>query len=70
MISRVAMKFTTLNDKRNCISEYARIKKSILKEFVQSLQDEIAADPSLNRGDLLKLNNDLYLIIIIIISFI
>jgi hypothetical protein len=35
-----------LNDKRNCISEYARIKKAVPKEFVQIWQGEIAADPN------------------------
>ena len=50
-----------MNDKINCISDYARIKKAVPKEFVQILQGEIAADPNPNRGHLLKLNNDLYL---------
>ena len=50
-----------MNNKRNCISEYARIKKAVPKEFVQILQGEIAADPNSNRGHLLKLNNNLYL---------
>jgi hypothetical protein len=27
--------YNSLNDKRNCISEYARIKKAVPKEFVQ-----------------------------------
>jgi hypothetical protein len=53
--------YNSLNDKINCISEYARIKKAIPKEFVKILQGEIAADPNSNRGHLLKLNNDLYL---------
>ena len=49
-------------DKRNCISEYDRIKKkAVPKEFVQSLHGEIAAYHNPNRGHLLKLNNDLYL---------
>jgi hypothetical protein len=40
--------YNSFNDKRNCISEYARIKKAVPKEFVQILQDEIAADPNSN----------------------
>jgi hypothetical protein len=38
--------YISLNDKRNCISEYTRIKKAVPKEFVQILQGEIAADPN------------------------
>jgi hypothetical protein len=48
-----------LNDKRKCISEYARIKNALPKEFVHILQCEISADPNSNNGHLLKLNNDL-----------
>jgi len=50
-----------LNDKRNCISEYARIKKAVPKEFVKILQGEIAVDLNSNRRHFVKLNNDLYL---------
>ena len=53
--------YNSFNDKRNCISEYARIKKAVPKEFVQILQDEIAADPNSNMWHLLKLYTDLYL---------
>lgn len=57
--------YNSLNDTRNCISKYARIKKkTVLKEFVQILQGEIAADPNWNKGHPLKLNNDLYLYMI------
>jgi hypothetical protein len=59
--STIENDFKNCNDKRNCISEYARIKKAVSKEFVQFLQGEIAADPNSNRGHLLKLNKDLYL---------
>jgi fructose-1,6-bisphosphatase len=61
MISSVAIEiYNSLNDKRNCISKYTRIKKAVPKEFVQILQCEIiAADPNSNKGHLLKLNNDL-----------
>jgi fructose-1,6-bisphosphatase len=63
MISSVAIEiYNSLNDKRNCISKYTRIKKAVPKEFVQILQGEIiSADPNSNKGHLLKLNNDLYL---------
>jgi hypothetical protein len=45
-----------LNDKRKCISEYARIKNALPKEFVHILHCEISADPNSNKGHLLKLN--------------
>ena len=62
MISSVAIEiYNSLNDKRNCISKYTRIKNAVPKEFVEILQGEIAADPNSNKGHLLKLNNDLYL---------
>jgi len=62
MISSVAIEiYNSLNDKRNCISKYTRIKKAVPKEFVQILQGEIATDPNSNKGHILKLNNDLYL---------
>ena len=62
MISSVAIEiYNSLNDKRNCISKYTRIKNAVPKEFVHILQGEIiAADPNSNKGHLLKLNNDLY----------
>ena len=50
-----------MNDKRNCISKYTRIKNAVPKEFVHILQCEISADPNSNNRQLLKLNNDLYL---------
>lgn len=53
--------YNSLNDKRNCISEYARIKKAVPKEFVKISQGEIAVDLNSNRGHFLKLNRDLYL---------
>jgi hypothetical protein len=53
--------YNSLNDKRKCISEYARIKNALPKEFVHILQCEISADPNSNKRHLLKLNNDLYL---------
>jgi hypothetical protein len=35
MISSVAIEiYNSLNDKRNCISKYTRIKKAVTKEFV------------------------------------
>jgi hypothetical protein len=62
MISSVAIEiYNSLNDKRNCISKYTRIKKAVTKEFVHILQCEISADSNSNNGHLLKLNNDLYL---------
>ena len=62
MISSVAIEiYNSLNDKRNCISKYTRIKKAVTKEFVHILQCEISADPNSNNRHLLKLNNDLYL---------
>ena len=51
--------YNSLNDKRKCISEYARIKNALPKEFVHILQCEISADPNSKNGHLLKLNNDL-----------
>ena len=61
MISSVAIEiYNSLNDKRNCISKYTRIKNAVPKEFVEILQGEIiAADSNSNNGHLLKLNNDL-----------
>ena len=53
--------YNSLNDKRKCISEYARIKNALPKEFVHILQCEISADSNSNNRHLLKLNNDLYL---------
>jgi hypothetical protein len=42
MISSVAIEiYNSLNDKRNCISKYTRIKKVVTKEFVHILQCEI-----------------------------
>jgi hypothetical protein len=62
MISSVVIEiYNSLNDKRKCISEYARIKNALPKEFVHILQCEISADSNSNKGHLLKLNNDLYL---------
>ena len=63
MISSVAIEiYNSLNNKRNCISKYIRIKNAVPKEFVEILQGEIiAADSNSNNGHLLKLNNDLYL---------
>jgi hypothetical protein len=41
MISSVAIEiYNSLNDKRNCISKYTRIKKAVPKEFVQILQGD------------------------------
>jgi hypothetical protein len=53
--------YNSLNDQWNCISEHARVKKAVPKEFVPILQGEITIDPSSNRDHLLKLNNNLYL---------
>jgi hypothetical protein len=62
MISSVAIEiYNSLNDKRNCISKYTRIKNAVPKEFVHILQCEISSDPNSNNGHLLKLNNELYL---------
>ena len=50
MISSVAIEiYNSLNDKRNCISEYSRIKKAVPKEFVQILPCEIPVDANSNR---------------------
>jgi hypothetical protein len=44
MISSVVIEiYNSLNDKRNCIWKYTRIKKAVPKEFVQILQGEIIA---------------------------
>jgi hypothetical protein len=44
MISSVVIEiYNSLNDKRNCIWKYTRIKKAVTKEFVQILQGEIIA---------------------------
>ena len=41
MISSVAIEiYNSLNDKRNCISKYTRIKKAVPKEFVQIFQGD------------------------------
>jgi fructose-1,6-bisphosphatase len=53
MISSVAIEiYNSLNDKRNCISKYTRIKKAVAKEFVHILQCEISADPNSNNEHL------------------
>jgi fructose-1,6-bisphosphatase len=56
-ISSVAIEiYNSLNDKRNCISKYTRIKNAVPKEFVHILQGEIiAADPNSNKGHLLQI---------------
>jgi hypothetical protein len=60
MISRVAMKFTTLwMIKEIVFQNMLELKKAVPGEFVQIWQDEIAADHNTNRGHLLRLNSDL-----------
>jgi hypothetical protein len=53
MISRVAMKFTTLwMIKEIVFQNMLELKKAVPNEFVQIWQDEIEADHNTNRGHL------------------